>query len=161
GPGSVTSKDNLYGFYFQDTWKLTRKLTMNVGLRYDYEAGAFKGGTVKGPNGTCFQGNGIIPACSSDTNNWQPRLGFAYSPRNNGLGKASAGVVTMMAYNNVVLDSLNFDGINLRTNAVDTSSPNWGAPGCNPATCISGAYPNAPNPALLPGIPCPPSCGRV
>src|SRR5262249_47899805 len=80
GPGEVTSKDNIYGFYFQDTWKITRKLTMNAGLRYDFEAGAFKGGTVKGPNGTCFQGNGIIPACSSDKNNFQPRLGFTYAP---------------------------------------------------------------------------------
>ena len=33
GPGEVTSKDNIYGFYMQDTWKLTRKLTINAGLR--------------------------------------------------------------------------------------------------------------------------------
>ena len=46
GPGEVTSKDNIYGFYIQDTWKITRKLTMNAGLRYDFEAGAFKGGKI-------------------------------------------------------------------------------------------------------------------
>ena len=56
GPGEVTSKDNIYGFYFQDTWKLTKKLTVNAGLRYDLEAGAFKGGKIHGPNGTCLQG---------------------------------------------------------------------------------------------------------
>ena len=32
GPGEVTSKDNIYGFYLQDTWKITRKLTMNAGF---------------------------------------------------------------------------------------------------------------------------------
>jgi len=161
GPGAVKSKDNIYGFYGQDTWKLTRKLTMNAGLRYDYEAGAFKGGTVKGPNGTCFQGNGIIPACSSDKNNWQPRLGFTYAPWAKTLFKASFAESTVLAFNNVVLDSLNFDGKNLRTNTVDNTDPNWGTPSCAPGTCIVGAFPNAPNPALLPGIPCPPSCGRV
>ena len=148
GPGAVTSKDNIYGFYGQDTWKLTRKLTMNAGLRYDYEAGAFKGGTVKGPNGTCFQGNGIIPACSSDKNNFQPRLGFTYAPWAKTLFKASFAESTVLAFNNVVLDSLNFDGKNLRT--VQTSDP-----------AVLAAFPNFPNPALLTGIACPPNCGRV
>ncbi len=148
GPGAVTSKDNIYGFYGQDTWKLTRKLTMNAGLRYDYEAGAFKGGTVKGPNGTCFQGNGIIPACSSDKNNWQPRLGFTYAPWAKTLFKLSFAESTVLAFNNVVLDSLNFDGKTLRT--VQTSDP-----------AVLAAFPNFPNPALLTGIACPPNCGRV
>jgi hypothetical protein len=148
GPGAVTSKDNIYGFYGQDTWKLTRKLTMNAGLRYDYEAGAFKGGTIKGPNGTCFQGNGIIPACSSDKNNFQPRLGFTYALWEKTLFKLSFAESTVLAFNNVVLDSLNFDGKNLRT--VITSNP-----------AVLAAFPNAPDPALLVGPACPPNCGRV
>jgi len=148
GPGSVTSKDNIYGFYVQDTWKLFHNFTVNYGVRYDLEAGAFKGGSVKGPNGTCFQGNGIIPACSSDHNNWQPRLGFTWELWKGTLFKASAAEVTMLAFNNVVLDSLNFDGTNLRTQSTT-----------NPAVLAS--YPNAPNPALLIGPACPPSCGRV
>jgi carboxypeptidase family protein len=149
GPGAVKSKDNIYGFYFQDTWKLTRKLTMNAGLRYDYEAGAFKGGKIPGPNGTCFQGNGIIPACSSDKNNWQPRLGFTYAPWQKTLFKLSFAESTVLAFNNVVLDSLNFDGTTLNT--ITTSDP-----------AVLAAFPNAPNPALLTGsAACPPSCGRV
>jgi hypothetical protein len=153
GPGAVTSKDNIYGFYFQDTWKVFHNFTVNYGLRYDYEAGAFKGGTVKGPNGTCFQGNGLIPACSSDGNNWQPRVGFTWEVRKGTLFKASAAEVTMLAFNNVVLDSLNFDGKNLVTGAVDSTASNWAA--------ILAAFPNAPNSALLGGTACPPSCGRV
>lgn len=149
GPGEVTSKDNIYGFYGQDTWKLTNKLTLNYGLRWDYEAGAFKGGKIKGPNGTCFQGNGLIPACSSDKNNFQPRFGFTYQLFNNTLVRGSFAETTMLAFNNVVLDSLNFDGLTLNT--ITTTDP-----------AILAFFPNAPPAALLTGgVACPPTCGRV
>jgi hypothetical protein len=141
GPGQVTSKDNIYGAYFQDTWKLSRKLTMNAGIRYDVEAGAFKGGSIKGPNGTCFQGNGIIPACSSDKNNFQPRLGFTYAPWEKTLFKLSFAETTVLAFNNVVLDSLNFDGVNLTTVTIDNSTPAGAA--------VLAAFPNRPSNALL------------
>lgn len=154
GPGEVTSKDNIYGFYFQDTWKLTRKLTVNAGIRYDFEAGAFKGGKIPGPGGTCFQGNGLIPACSSDPNNWQPRLGFTYQPWERWLFKASFAETTMLAFNNVVLDSLNFDGTTLNTVTIDGSTPAGQA--------VLNAYPNFPSAALLaPFAPSPTSFGRV
>jgi len=141
GPGEVTSKDNIYGFYAQDTWKLTRKLTMNAGLRWDYEAGAFKGGKNPGPGGTCTQGNGLISACSSDKNNFQPRLGFTYAPWDKTLFHLGFAETTMLAFNNVVLDSLNFDGTTLFTVTIDGSTPAGAA--------VLAAFPNAPSPALL------------
>ena len=117
GPGQVRSKDNIYGFYGQDTWKVSHNLTVNYGLRYDLEAGAFRGGPINGGPSGCQQGNAIIPACSSDKNNFQPRVGFSYSVGSTGrtLVKGGFGEVTFLAYNNVVLDSRNFDGENLFT----------------------------------------------
>lgn len=141
GPGEVTSKDNIYGFYFQDTWKLTHNLTMNYGLRWDYEAGAFKGGKIPGPNGTCLQGNGLISACGSDKNNFQPRLGFTYAPWENTLFHLSFAETTMLAFNNVVLDSLNFDGTTLFTVTIDGSTPAGQA--------VLNAFPGTPSAALL------------
>src|SRR6266446_5821703 len=133
GPAQVNAIDNIYGFYGQDSWKIRPNVTLNLGLRYDVEVGAFKGGTIKNGSG-CFQGNGIIPACSSDHNNFQPRVGLAWSPHfNSGLMhtlfgdpdrsvvRLSFAEVTMMAYGNVSLDSLNFDGVNLFT--VTTTNP--------------------------------------
>jgi hypothetical protein len=56
---------NSYGFFGQDEWKATQKLTLTLGLRYDYETypSAF--------------------VTRNDLNNVQPRIGFAYalSPR--------------------------------------------------------------------------------
>jgi hypothetical protein len=155
GPGEVTSKDNIYGFYVQDTWKLFHNFTLNYGVRYDFEAGAFKGGKIHGPNGTCFQGNGLISACSSDGNNWQPRVGFTWQVFKDTQFKASFAEVTMLAFNNVVLDSLNFDGTTLNTVTVDGSTPAGQA--------VLNAFPNAPSPALLAAVTPPPgsSFGRV
>jgi outer membrane receptor protein involved in Fe transport len=150
GPGQVTSKDNIYGFFVQDTWHATKKITVNYGLRYDYEAGAFKGGKIPGSGGTCLQGNGLISACSSDKNNWQPRLGFTYAPWDRWLIKGGFGEVTVLAFNNVVLDSLNFDGTTLNTVTIPKV---WPGPGPDPApaqrAAIFAAFPNTPPASAL------------
>jgi hypothetical protein len=47
------------GFYIQDEWKASRKVTLNVGLRYDLQ---------------------FLQTISTDTNNISPRVGFAWVP---------------------------------------------------------------------------------
>ncbi len=168
GPGFVSAFDTIYGAYLQDTWQLRPNIVLNYGLRYDYEDGAFRGGPIPGTNGACFQTNGLIPVCGKDKNNWQPRLGIAWSPnfqsgpmhflfgdQGRSVVRLSGAVVTEMAYLNIALDSLNFDGKNLLTAAIAANdcfqangSPNP-AP-ANPKACtVISAYPNAPNPASL------------
>lgn len=49
-----------YGGFFEDHWSVTPKLTLDLGMRYDFEH---------------------LPAgLNQDTNNFSPRVGFAYSP---------------------------------------------------------------------------------
>ena len=49
GGGTETVRDvnqiyNYYGFYFQDDWRVTPKLSVNIGLRWDYTAPPYSGG---------------------------------------------------------------------------------------------------------------------
>ncbi|HXI90569.1 MAG TPA: TonB-dependent receptor [Blastocatellia bacterium] len=162
GPAQVNATDNIYGFYVQDTWKLKSNFTLNYGVRYDVEDGAFKGGTIKADvKGGCVQGNGIVPACSSDHNNFQPRVGFAWSPHyesgfmhtifgdaDKSVIRASFAEVTQLAYLNVSLDSLNFDGVNLFTTTFRQPS-------------VLAFFPNRPPDSLLSSLRAPGSFGRV
>jgi outer membrane receptor protein involved in Fe transport len=47
------------GFYAQDEWKVSPRLTLNLGLRYDLQ---------------------FLKAIETDTNNVSPRGGFAWTP---------------------------------------------------------------------------------
>lgn len=71
---SVATLD--YGFFAQDNWKVTSRLSLEMGLRYDYEA-------LPAPPIPIT----AIPQTAnhpSDKNNIGPRLGFAYDLFGNG-----------------------------------------------------------------------------
>ncbi|HEY6253960.1 MAG TPA: carboxypeptidase regulatory-like domain-containing protein [Candidatus Angelobacter sp.] len=75
---------NAYNLYFQDAWQLTRKLNLNLGLRYEYfgplhsdrkDLAVFIPG-----KGLVVQGNGISSIFPPNRNDFAPRFGFAYQP---------------------------------------------------------------------------------
>ncbi len=71
-----------YGFFVQDDWKLTPRLTVNLGARYDYESFPQPYANLTGTAGNTLPQTTQRP---SDKNNFAPRVGFAYDPF--GLGK--------------------------------------------------------------------------
>jgi len=92
----VFTRSAYWGFYFQDDWKITSKLTLNLGLRYDFDVPRWETldrqsywdlnaqSPVKVPG---YDTRGVMKFTDknrrspfdSDMNNWQPRIGFAYA----------------------------------------------------------------------------------
>jgi hypothetical protein len=75
-----------FNLFAQDAWQLTRKLTVNYGLRWDYLgplANDKKNLSVFIPSqgGLVFQGAGISSVYPKDFKNFSPRVGFAYRPK--------------------------------------------------------------------------------
>ena len=75
---------NAFDFFGQDSWQLTRKLNINLGLRYEYIGplhSTSKDLAVFVPaRGLLIQGAGINSIFPPDHNNLAPRFGFAYQP---------------------------------------------------------------------------------
>src|SRR5205823_701257 len=143
---------NNLSFFGQDAWQVTRKLNLNLGLRYDYIGPLHNGDKnlavfVPEKGGLKIQGNGIDSIYPSDKNNFAPRFGFAYQPRENGSMVVRGGV-------GMYYDTLNMNPF------LDNRPPNPAADGLenNPAgpDTVSNYGLNAftwqPNVALFPGI---------
>ncbi|MEQ1948519.1 MAG: carboxypeptidase regulatory-like domain-containing protein [Bryobacteraceae bacterium] len=89
----IPSRASYFGFYFQDDWRVTDRLTVNAGIRWEVELprrvvdnkmNSFDPLAINPVSGTpgvvTFAGvNGVSErAFQTDWNNFGPRLGFAY-----------------------------------------------------------------------------------
>ena len=75
--------NNRLGFYFSDSWKVTRRFTLNLGVRYDYDSGLSNSDLKRTP--TLAQFNPALGGfVNNDNNNIAPQLGFAWDVKGNG-----------------------------------------------------------------------------
>ena len=84
GSGSFLGTQSLTAGYVQDDLKLTPRLTLNLGLRYEYWTNPL-GGNAQALNAiSSVPGVVTFGKPKTDTNNFAPRIGFAYNPWGNG-----------------------------------------------------------------------------
>ncbi len=80
----VKQLQEAYSFFVQDDWKLSPRLTLNLGLRYEYTTPFYGSGVNKNINFDPASGNLVFASDSDkylttpDKNNFGPRLGFAW-----------------------------------------------------------------------------------
>lgn len=72
GDSTLARPNQIYGFYLQDDWRPSNSLTLNLGVRYDYEGA--KTEALKDVTGSAG------PGVSRDRNNLSPRFGFSWAP---------------------------------------------------------------------------------
>ncbi|MBI4909494.1 MAG: TonB-dependent receptor [Acidobacteria bacterium] len=105
----VFNRAGYWGFFVQDDWKVTRKLTVNLGLRYEFDMprweryNRFSYWDLDAPapiNVPGYKTNGVYrfvddktkSPFDSDRSNFGPRLGFAYALNNKTSIRSGVGI---------------------------------------------------------------------
>src|SRR5690606_1300449 len=94
GNGTASSRNKQFGIYIQDDWEVNEHLTLNLGVRWDYEEtpGYEDYVTPQEVVDALRASNAALPGSSvdvedyistgrnrsADKDNWAPRLGFSY-----------------------------------------------------------------------------------
>jgi Carboxypeptidase regulatory-like domain/TonB dependent receptor len=93
-------KQQLYFLYLQDDFKVSQKLTLNLGLRYEYATPVVEednqfvnldpltGSVITAKDGDLFDRALVRP----DRNNFAPRFGFAWSPTGRWVVRGAYGI---------------------------------------------------------------------
>ncbi|NYF79055.1 TonB-dependent receptor domain-containing protein [Granulicella arctica] len=114
---------NEYAGYVQDDWKIRKRLTINLGVRYDFEQLP----TPKIPNPNIPQ-TGVFP---SDKHNFSPRVGFAWDAFGTGktLVHGGFGMYYGRIQNGMIYDALKGTGSPNAQFSVTTTQAAAGASG--------------------------------
>ncbi len=156
----ISTQGSYYALYVQDDWRVTQKLTVNLGLRWDVgkgdsekynrlayfdpnvisPVGAAAGlPNLRGALGWIGQGNPSTQQ-ATDWHNFGPRIGFAYSLDSKTVLRGGFGIFFLPR--NI---QGNGDGA---VEAVRTTTMVASIDGLNPATTMSNPFPSGLLPAL-------------
>jgi hypothetical protein len=98
GNYNISVGRNIIGVWGQDDWKILSRLTLNLGLRYDNDLGAY--------NTSYVPTTGLLTPNTNPNANFAPRVGFSYDPGGNGKTsiRGGAGLYFADQVANAVID---------------------------------------------------------
>lgn len=142
----------LFGFYANDIWKVNPNLTVNLGVRYEYDT------VPAAENSQVLNAVASVPglitfgAPQPQTTNIMPRIGIAYSPGTNGKTSIRAGFGTNydVLFDNLGLLSLPPE-LSTTQDVTGNAGTNFLATGGLPATGPSASFTAAQARALTSG----------
>ena len=104
-----------YSGFVEDEWRVTPSLTVNLGVRYDFQDVAQ--GDVRNPDAQLAAAGLDTRNTVDDTNNWAPRLGFAWDATHDGrtLVRGGYGIFYGRTTGIMVGTALSNNGINVQT----------------------------------------------
>jgi hypothetical protein len=96
---TVGMRGTEYGAFIQDDWRVNNRLTLNIGLRYEYDT-PYSEVANRWTNFDPVTGQFLIAGYNADKwvgvkpdkNNWAPRLGFAYRALDKTVLRGGAGI---------------------------------------------------------------------
>lgn len=99
--------DSRYGLFFQDSFKVSRRLTLNLGIRWQYDSDLFADPNTKRDPiyDTWLPGASKNPVFPKDA--FSPSFGFAYDPTGSGRTSIRGGfyrAYEMNIFNNTIFD---------------------------------------------------------
>ncbi|MGH9942558.1 MAG: TonB-dependent receptor domain-containing protein, partial [Pyrinomonadaceae bacterium] len=158
GAGSASFVGNqwAYAAFAQDDWKVTPNLTLNLGLRYEYQT-LPRDAALQALN-SIADVPGVIEfgVPKTDKNNFAPRVGFAYSPDlESGLGRFFFGTrgQSSLRANFALSYYYNFQNLTVLSQAPQVQAElNLGSSGIDPARPFleNGGLPSTLPPANTP-----------
>ncbi len=103
--GDSAVRREAYNFYIQDSWKITERLTLNYGLRYELDTPIWEGakrtsGPVLSLNPGVLPGSELLvnlqPSYKTDWSGWGPRLSTSYRLTSNTVFHAGGAITTLL-----------------------------------------------------------------
>ena len=98
GNYNISIKRNIIGVWIEDDWKILSRLTLDLGLRYDNDLGAYNTSYVPTP--------GLLTPNTNPNLNFGPRIGFSYDPFGDGKTsiRGGAGIYYADQVANAIID---------------------------------------------------------